>query len=276
MTRRRAFTLIELLVVIAIIAILAAILFPVFAQAREKARAITCISNMKQIAMGFMQYVQDYDETFPMGQYYSGPYQFTWGTVIYPYVKMGPTWTDAGGNPQYSAQGGVWRCPSFPSNQAYQISPSYDAAVDGTAPWQPTMGAQPPTLAQIDQVADKIYLVEKGQNDESSGWLVWVPWEWDWTDWIGGDPPTNPNPAKFDLDRSRNHDCDFPITSPNTWSSWAQCGMMPRYRHSNTTNVTFYDMHVKAMPRGRIDWYRNVFLCIGYAGNWCREGWYPY
>jgi len=63
--RRRGFTLIELLVVIAIIAILAAILFPVFAQAREKARTASCLNNQKQIALAIMQYTQDYDETFP-------------------------------------------------------------------------------------------------------------------------------------------------------------------------------------------------------------------
>jgi prepilin-type N-terminal cleavage/methylation domain-containing protein len=65
--KKRGFTLIELLVVIAIIAILAAILFPVFARAREKARQASCQSNLKQLALGMLMYVQDYDERFPNG-----------------------------------------------------------------------------------------------------------------------------------------------------------------------------------------------------------------
>jgi prepilin-type N-terminal cleavage/methylation domain-containing protein len=75
MTRyhRKAFTLIELLVVIAIIAILASILFPVFARARENARRTSCLSNLKQIGMGFMQYTQDYDEKYPMSYWIANP-----------------------------------------------------------------------------------------------------------------------------------------------------------------------------------------------------------
>src|SRR5579862_733995 len=90
--RRKGFTLIELLVVIAIIAILAAILFPVFAQAREKARAISCLSNCKQIGLSFAMYVQDYDETTPLQEspapsVADGVTKSYWYILIQPYVK---------------------------------------------------------------------------------------------------------------------------------------------------------------------------------------------
>jgi len=88
--QRSGFTLIELLVVIAIIAILAAILFPVFAKVREKARQISCSSNLKQISLGILQYQQDYDEMFPMGETQASAAQggfYGWPTEVAPYLK---------------------------------------------------------------------------------------------------------------------------------------------------------------------------------------------
>jgi len=85
---RRGFTLIELLVVIAIIAILAAILFPVFARAREKARQSSCLNNVKQMMLGVMMYAQDYDERLIPGAIpYGLPGWVNWTTVLEPYLK---------------------------------------------------------------------------------------------------------------------------------------------------------------------------------------------
>ena len=85
--RRRAFTLIELLVVIAIITILAAILFPVFAKAREKARASACMSNLKQIGNGYAMYTQDYDERVLPLSTWNGSVEYWWWDIIQPYLK---------------------------------------------------------------------------------------------------------------------------------------------------------------------------------------------
>jgi prepilin-type N-terminal cleavage/methylation domain-containing protein/prepilin-type processing-associated H-X9-DG protein len=93
---RRGFTLIELLVVIAIIAILAAILFPVFAQARDKARQASCLSNVKQLSMGIMMYAQDNDEFLPYGYAYTWPGQQElsyWHDHIRPYIKSEQLYT---------------------------------------------------------------------------------------------------------------------------------------------------------------------------------------
>lgn len=115
--RRAGFTLIELLVVIAIIAILAAILFPVFAQAREKARQTSCLSNNRQYATATLMYVQDYDETMPFSAYLSGSCVATYYWAVAPYVK----------NDQ------VTLCPSEP--QAMQLQALVGAPCANTPPY---------------------------------------------------------------------------------------------------------------------------------------------
>ncbi len=142
---RRGFTLIELLVVIAIIAILAAILFPVFARAREKARQTSCLSNVKQIGLAFMMYVQDYDELFPVyylgnwapAGHFSAPYVW-WDTPIQSYIK----------NLQ------VYRCPS---TGATPVSYNNDYG------WNHNVfGGGTKALAQIETPAQLFLLTDKG------------------------------------------------------------------------------------------------------------------
>ncbi|HZO91267.1 MAG TPA: DUF1559 domain-containing protein [Chthonomonadaceae bacterium] len=112
---RSGFTLIELLVVIAIIAILAAILFPVFAQAREAARQTSCASNMRQISLGFRMYSQDYDENFPLRRVCDpNACEASWKHLLQPYIK------------NYQ----IFRCPSNPASQVLDET-------DGTVKYVP-------------------------------------------------------------------------------------------------------------------------------------------
>ena len=109
--KREGFTLIELLVVIAIIAILAAILFPVFAKARDKARQATCTSNLKQIGLAAMQYSQDYDEFLPHAGNAAvdgGGQIKNWKELVAPYLSV--TTVTAHG-----LESGVFKCPSQPN-----------------------------------------------------------------------------------------------------------------------------------------------------------------
>jgi len=121
---RRGFTLIELLVVIAIIAILAAILFPVFAKAREKARQSACLSNVKQITLALLQYVQDYDETFcPANQWPKGDGTLlTWHGSLGPYMKS----TQLLICPSSRVHGYGWNYQQFGYYAATHVPPLYN------------------------------------------------------------------------------------------------------------------------------------------------------
>jgi prepilin-type N-terminal cleavage/methylation domain-containing protein/prepilin-type processing-associated H-X9-DG protein len=154
--RKKAFTLIELLVVIAIIAILAAILFPVFAKARESARKASCMNNLKQIGTGFQMYAQDYDEIYPDRS--AAPYGH-FGYAVQPYIK----------------NFAVFACPSNPSNKTllgtpFEYAPNRVTQSYGANSWIMN-GAR--RMSEIDAAADRIMLSEhynNGHNDYAGNW----------------------------------------------------------------------------------------------------------
>jgi prepilin-type N-terminal cleavage/methylation domain-containing protein/prepilin-type processing-associated H-X9-DG protein len=142
---KNGFTLIELLVVIAIIAILAAILFPVFARARENARRASCQSNLKQIGLGFAQYTQDYDERLP--QYETGT-NVGWGTSVQPYVK---SWQ-------------LFHCPSVSSNGGVGITNyAYNACLGATSAACDNPGAGGRSLAAVENSALSVMLLDTAE-----------------------------------------------------------------------------------------------------------------
>src|SRR5712691_3291560 len=170
LTSRRGFTLVELLVVIAILALLAAMLFPVLAQAREAARRSTCLSNLRQLGVAFMMYAGDYDETLPEagGDFdspaawieYASPEQ---RGGIYPYLR------------QFSKTGpSVYRCPDgLPDTSKYASVSSTYAMNDYIRPWHGTYPRQIPdaslALSQIDSPPRTILLFEATQHPDGTG-----------------------------------------------------------------------------------------------------------
>ncbi|HVK02151.1 MAG TPA: DUF1559 domain-containing protein [Armatimonadaceae bacterium] len=253
----RAFTLIELLVVIAIIAILAAILFPVFAQAREKARQSSCLSNMKQIGLAALQYVQDYDETYPRLTITPPPAPrqswapFTWQDAVGPYVKNGTisvTWASTDGTPVTLTAGGIWLCPSQPDAGARNIYGGNDTIFTQERYGNGSGDIVPTTLGQISRPADVVLLSENNEIDSYDGigdprltgdayWQCGTTWQC-----------SGPN-------SSAQWDKDLTGSEAEPWK-WAQ---VSRYRHSGVSNFAFVDGHVKAISKGQLNWCRNFY-----------------
>ena len=256
MQSRKGFTLIELLVVIAIIAILAAILFPVFAQAREKARGASCLSNVKQLTLGWVMYSQDYDETFPQWKWdvnWSGgsgtPHNNAtslWCNAIYPYVK----------NVQ------VFKCPSDTSGQTAQQSFGGWFNFDNTLVGFPqamltaymSYGANEPltyndgrqSLSAMDKPAETFLVADCITPLSGSG---------GWNDYViasnAGAQPTDPrlNELIFRVAYPKGSGCLTNFTG-DFWNGAGMQGSINTLddkcaRHSNGNSIGFADGHAK-------------------------------
>jgi prepilin-type N-terminal cleavage/methylation domain-containing protein/prepilin-type processing-associated H-X9-DG protein len=236
-TGRSAFTLIELLVVIAIIAILAAILFPVFAQAREKARQTSCLSNLKQLGTGMLMYVQDYDEMFALGMQTNGPAGWvnSWAVTTQPYAKSYdifrcPSDDFAAFKPGFDWSPGISYAPNMLSNGC-------------TALWGPVGGyssclAMPSkTLGEVPRVADTILLAEKhngqavakGYSGNRTNYHIGFTGQ-SWLDTIA--PNQIPNGSRTNTDQA-----NYPGGPSGAVT----------YRHAEMANFLFCDGHAKAM-----------------------------
>ncbi len=243
---RSGFTLIELLVVIAIIAILAAILFPVFAQAREKARQASCQSNLKQLGAALMQYVQDYDETYPQGC--QGDFQNAWPTSVQPYVKSlqvfrcpsGNSGTTAGndwtGVPiDYGSNGIIaWRNESSGFRCQGIMCLMQDWMGMGGGPVEYSV-----PLSSINRPAETIAVAEKHADEMNNvaNPVFWLKTTTSGSEaavindgWYNASPSRIPNGSKAIT-------AAFPDGPDGSIST----------RHSKVSNFLFADGHVKAM-----------------------------
>jgi prepilin-type N-terminal cleavage/methylation domain-containing protein/prepilin-type processing-associated H-X9-DG protein len=283
---RRAFTLIELLVVIAIIAILAAILFPVFAQARAKARQASCLSNMKQLGLGIMMYVQDYDETMPNAVNFCNnpdtriqnpldpndrPGGTTgqgrrpiWHGVIYPYLK---NWdilscpSDTGVKSTNNVD--KYHYISYGYNYGYLSTYTAGIACGGGAASAVVFIGTP--LAAVQKPADIIAVVDNsGQNTgtrSASGYYLMGS--------CVNPPDAEPSELSFFATNGGWGKACENYHGYVAGNQWDQTGGV-EMRHNDGANCNFLDGHAKFMKAGAMaEGYSNVG---GVGTTWSPNG----
>lgn len=288
--RNKAFTLIELLVVIAIIAILAAILFPVFAQAKEAAKKTQCLSNTKQIGLGALMYSGDSDDAFSPSEYgndgAAGPH-LAWTTLTMPYIKNGDMKVNAQGVAVSTGKSGIFACPTAPKKDTenaavegytYGVHHSIFGDNYGVEPGQTSYASL--TQTGIENVADKVMLMEKGAN--FSNWNY--PWFHDWQGmWMGSITNTPGDESAIYRDgvdvyegQARydpRFDTDCGSGSDGAW----ECAAHARYRHSGSADAVFADGHAKSIKKKGILWYKNLYIRRSGGGPyWYMDSANPY
>ncbi|HZP85008.1 MAG TPA: DUF1559 domain-containing protein [Chthonomonadaceae bacterium] len=255
---KEGFTLIELLVVIAIIAILAAILFPVFAQAREKARAISCVSNLKQLGLAYRMYVEDYDGTVIPGYQYQDPagcYIRWYPDLMYPYVKNAGVFLCPDRAGQLGSDTGCWATTDTgegrgdlpegtgPGKRILQWSYAFNNSWDccGLTPQDNPIGQYRgdtlgryfpyPSDATFDKPADYITLFD--------GCTLQL--------WAAAYPAPHQGAGTV-------HGYDIMTEKDRTSAAWgSNCRASVRRDHTGGFNALFMDGHVKQLRQSKLE-----------------------
>lgn len=271
----RAFTLIELLVVIAIIAILAAILFPVFAQAREKARAITCVSNTKQFGLAHMMYIEDYDEMLVLA--HNQIPRTDWLTLLNPYMKQLKQY--ANGTPslgQGDSQGTIAACPSnvYGPPTDYAVNATITGFIDPQN--SPPEFVTPHALAELNSPADVLFAGDSNKYHVPEWGVGWASAGEDLL--RESDTPCEPNGWQTTAPGGELPDTDCVVAYYKSWvttmdytdgydpltDGWA--AKYPAFRHTRNgyetgmANFAFMDGHSKAIRWGAskaVNWFAN-------------------